>query len=126
MSDERSDLISQEMPVQVRVDEKRTVQTVTEGGYEYIVEFTDPMGVGQNIRVSRRAYRQMNLGDTIAVYAHPETGKFVHESDPFAFARVSTSLMWVVAWMLIFIGVVDVVAYAIVEESPWCLVIGLR
>lgn len=126
MSDERSDLISQELPVQVRVDEKRTVQTVTEGGYEYFVEFTDPTGVAQNIRVSKRAYRQMNPGDTIAVYAHPGTGTFVHEGDPFAFAKGSTSLMWAIAWILIFIGVVDVVAYAIVEESPWCLVIGLR
>jgi hypothetical protein len=122
MSDERSDLISQTMPVQVSVEEMR-IEAVNEGSPEYKVEFTDPQGVTQTIRVSKRFYRQTSPGDTITVYPYPRSDGYIHESDPFAFAKASTSMMWAVGWILIFIGVLDILMYPIIEESPWCLVI---
>jgi hypothetical protein len=120
---ERQDMIAGAAPDQFRVDSKRTVQSTTEASRHYEVQFTDSDGASESVRVSKSVYKRTNEGDLLVVYRHPRSTGYVHESEPLSFARVSTSVLWALAWVLVFVGVLDIVVYLIVDESPWCLVI---
>ena len=116
-------MTSSSLPDQFPVDSKRAVQGSGEGSLTYEVQFTDSAGTSQSVRVSKSVYKGTREGDLLTVYKHPRSAEYVHESEPLSFARASTSVLWAVAWILIFVGVVDIVVYLIIDESPWCLVL---
>lgn len=123
MGDERQEMVAGTMPDQFRVDSKHPVQSAGEGSTDYEVRFTDSDGNTQSVRVSKSTYENTEVGDMLTVYPNPAGTAFVHESDPLSFSRLSTTILWVLAWVLIFVGIVDLAIYAIIDESPWCVVI---
>jgi hypothetical protein len=123
IGEERQEMTAGTVPNQFRVDSKRTVQSPAEDGRHYEVQFTDSDGASESVRVSKSVYKRINEGDPLAVYRHPRSTGYVHESEPLSFSRASTSVLWALAWVLIFVGVVDIAVYLIIDESPWCFVI---
>ncbi len=124
MGDERSEMTGGALPDQFPVDSKRIVPSVSEGSHHYEVQFTDSEGSAQSVQVSKSVYRRTSKGDQITVHRNPRSAGYVHESEPLSYARASTSILWAVAWILIFIGVLDLVVFLIIDESPWCVVIN--
>ena len=111
------------VPDQFRVESKRAVQSSAEGGHHYEAQFTDSDGTARWVRVSKPVYRRTKEGDLLTVYRHPRSTEYVHESEPLSFSRASTTILLALAGILIFIGVVDMALYLIVDQSPWCFVI---
>ncbi len=75
------------------------------------------------MHVSKPVYRRTKEGDLLTVYRHPRSTEYVHESEPLSFSSASTTILWALAGILFFIGVVDTVLYLIIDQSPWCFVI---
>jgi ABC-type Na+ efflux pump permease subunit len=121
---EREHLTAGTVPDHYRVDSKRAVQGELEDTVHHELRFTDSEGNAQSVRVSRSVYRATRAGDQVTVYRHPRSTQYVHPSEALSFSTPLTSILWALAWILVFVGGVDLVVYLVIGESPWCLVIG--
>jgi hypothetical protein len=123
MRRERTDLTAGSAADTYRVESKHAVQGELEDSVHYELRFTDSRAQAQSVRVSKSVYRATRAGDPVTVYRHPRSTEYVHPSDALTYSTPLTSIIWSLAWVLAFVGAVDVVVYLVIDESPWCLVI---
>ena len=123
MRRERTDLTAGSAADTYLVESKHAVQGELEDSVHYELRFTDSQAQAQSVRVSKSVYRATRAGDPVTVYRHPRSTEYVHPSDALTYSTPLTSIIWALAWVLAFVGTVDVVVYLVIDESPWCLVI---
>jgi hypothetical protein len=120
---EREHLTAGTVADHYRVDSKRAVQGDLDDSVHYELRFTDTEANPQSVRVSKSVYKATREGDPVTVYRHPRSTEYVHPSEALSFSTPATSILWALAWILMFVGAVDLVVYVVIDESPWCLVI---